>query len=83
MDFYQLLTFLQTLSPYVQYVLMGLGTLVILAGVYVKLTPNTNDDAFLLSLEEKPIIGDLLKALMRFSPIERAESAEAKKADKK
>ena len=79
MDLYQLLTFLQGLSPYATYVLMALGSLVVIASIYVKLTPNPKDDEFLAQLEAKPFIGDLLRALVRFSVVARVEKKEEKK----
>lgn len=57
----------------VQYVLMGLGSLVILGGIYVKATPGKEDDAWFDKLENHFIIGALFRVLIRFSPIQRKE----------
>lgn len=57
--------------PIVGHVLMGLGGLVVLGQVIVAITPSKSDDAFLAKLQEKPIIGHLLKALMSFAPIQK------------
>lgn len=57
----------------VGYVLMGLGTLVVLAYAYVKVTPSQDDDAWFAKLEAMPVLGDLLKFLMKFSPVSRKE----------
>lgn len=56
-----------------QYVLMALGVLVVLGRAYIKITPTQDDDAFLQKLEEKKIIGSILKLLIQFSPVERKE----------
>lgn len=63
--------------PAVGFVLMGLGGLVVIGLVYVKLTPNVEDDALVAKIEAMPIVGDLLKALKSFSPVQRKEAPKA------
>lgn len=57
--------------PIVAYVLMVLGTIVVLAQVYVAMTPRKDDDAFVAKLESMPVIGHLLRALVKFAPFQR------------
>jgi len=71
MDWAALFETLKTFVPWIQYVLMGLGTLVVLGATYVKMTPSTDDDALWIRLENTPVLGPLLKTLAAFSPITR------------
>lgn len=73
MDMSQILEMLKGVSPVVQYVLIGLGSLVVIGAAYVKMTPNKDDDALFAKLENTPILGALLKALVAFSPIKRKD----------
>lgn len=57
----------------VTYVLMGLGSLVILGGMYVKMTPGKEDDAWWAKLYEIPFLGLVLKVLEKFAPFKRKE----------
>jgi hypothetical protein len=50
-----------------------LGSLVVLASLYVALTPSKDDDTWLSNLYKKPIIGHLLTYLAAFSFIEKKE----------
>lgn len=52
----------------IHFVVMALGSLVVIGSSVVALTPNKDDDAKLDALLAKPIIGPLLKALIKFSP---------------
>jgi len=54
-------------------VLSTLGSLVVIGHVYVSMTPSKSDDAWYAKLESMPIVGDLLKLLLKFSPISRIE----------
>ena len=56
-----------------QYVLIGLGSLVTLGVTYVAITPSKDDDAWLLKLQEKPFVGPVLKLIMAFSPVVKKE----------
>lgn len=60
----------------VQFVLMGLGALVVIGLVYVKVTPSKEDDAWFEALEKKPFIGHILKFFIAFSPIQRKDKVE-------
>ena len=51
------------------YGLMSLGALIIAAGAYVSVTPSLEDDHWLNSLYEKPVIGFLIKLIVAFSPV--------------
>lgn len=73
MDMSQVLEMLKGVSPVVGYVLMGLGALVVVAASYVKMTPNKDDDALFAKLENTPILGAVLKALVALSPIKRKD----------
>lgn len=73
MDMSQILEMVKGVSPVVQYVLIGLGALVVVAATYVKMTPNKDDDALFAKLENMPILGSVLKALVALSPIKRKD----------
>lgn len=77
----QVVEFIQQNAPMIaQYVLMALGSLVVLGATYIKVTPNQDDDQWLQRMEQKPIVGSLLKMLVRFSPIYRKEEKDEPKA---
>ena len=71
MDIEQVLQALMAKSDIALYVLSGLGTLVVLGAAYVKLTPSKADDEKLAKIESLPVLGMLLKILVKFSPIAR------------
>jgi hypothetical protein len=48
-----------------------MGSLVVLATVYVKLTPSQKDDAALAELESKPVLKKLEDMLVSFSLISK------------
>lgn len=74
MSMEQLAEMIRANVPFVvQLVLMGLGSLAVLGGVYVKMTPTEDDDKWWAALESKPIVGHLLKLLVHFSPVFRKE----------
>lgn len=54
-------------------VLALLGALVVLGAAYVKLTPSQSDDAWWSKLEAMPVLGVVLKVLVRFSPLARKD----------
>jgi len=60
-------------SAIIEYVLMGLGILVVLGFAVVKITPSKADDAFVTKLEGIPVLGQLIKFLVAFSPVQRKE----------
>ncbi len=63
----------------VLYVLAGLGSLVTLASVIVKATPSKDDDAFLEKLRAKPVIGQVINIVEKFSLIKRDDDSAATK----
>ena len=54
-------------------VLSALGTLVVLGQTYIFLTPTQDDDAWYAKMEAIPLVGQILKALAKFAPIQRKE----------
>lgn len=68
-----MLAILVGLHPAVTLVLSALGSLVILGGTYVAMTPTQSDDAWFAKLEATPLLGQLLKALKAFSPVQRKD----------
>jgi len=72
MSFDQIIAWVFSNAPAVaQYVLMGLGGLVILGQAYIAATPTDADDKWYAALEKVKVIGWLLKFLKAFSPIQR------------
>ena len=74
MDYSAILTWLSGINPIAHAVLVILGALVILGGVYVKLTPTQKDDAWFAKIEAVPVIGAIIKGLVAFSPIQRKDT---------
>lgn len=73
MDYAAILNWLSALNPIAHVVLVVLGALVVLGSVYVKLTPSQTDDAWFDKLEAIPVLGNVLKALAAFSPVDRKD----------
>jgi len=71
MDFTAILSYLAVSFPIIGTVLIALGGLVVAGATVVAITPSKSDDKYLESLEAKPIIGPLLKAIKAFSPIQK------------
>lgn len=72
MEYNEVVLWLQgNLPPVLVLILSSLGALVVLGLSYVALTPSKDDDAWLLALQEKPLIGHILKFLQAFSPVEK------------
>lgn len=65
MDWTPVFTFLMTLCPWVQYVLMGLGSLVIIGTAIDTVRVKLN---FMDKILAIPILGDFLKAVAKLSP---------------
>lgn len=77
MELDQIVSIVKSNAPLaIQWILMGLGGLVVVGYAYVKATPTKDDDKWLQSLESKAIIGMLLKLLVSFSPVARKENLE-------
>lgn len=70
-DFTAMIAALILKFPVAFYVVTGLAILIIIAQIYVFLTPRKDDDEWVAALEAKPIIGDLLRALVKFAPFKR------------
>lgn len=66
-----LLNYLSSLHPYVNYALMGLGSLVVIGQSYVWATPTKVDDAWYSRLESVPVLGAFIKAVVSFAPMQR------------
>jgi len=69
MEWGPILLFLQGLAPWAIYVLMGLGTLVLLGTVIDSLIPDEKDGGFMKKVMGIPVLGSFLEALKRFSPL--------------
>lgn len=70
----QLSQLLEGLANSYPVILMGLsvlGTLVVTGTGYIALTPTQNDDAWLAKIESHGVVGAILRALKRFSILER------------
>jgi hypothetical protein len=74
MDFFNgLILSLATKYPPALAGLSALGSLVVLASAYIKLTPTQDDDKWLIKVENHPIYGLILRQFTRFSIFERKE----------
>lgn len=73
MDWTPVLEFLMTLAPWVSYVFMGLGALVVIATAVDGMIDDTKDHGFMKKIMEIPVLGDLLKAISKFSPFNHRE----------
>lgn len=62
-----------SIIPVLQVILVILGSLVVLASTYVKLTPTQDDDAWFAKVEAVPVLGDVIKFLLKFSAISRKD----------
>lgn len=57
--------------PAIGYLLMALGTLVVLGQAYVAITPTETDDAWFAKLEKIPVLGHLISVIKSFAPLQR------------
>jgi cytochrome b subunit of formate dehydrogenase len=73
MDWTPVLEFLMTLAPWVSYVFMGLGALVVIATAVDAIIPDEKDHGFMKKIMAIPVLGDLLKAISKFSPFNHRE----------
>lgn len=71
MDLTKIIEWIAGLHPIVPFVLMGLGSVVIIGQIIVAMTPSPDDDAWLVKVYDIPILGPLLKALAAFAPIQK------------
>lgn len=79
----EILVALSAMWPGLGYILMALGLLVVVGRIYVSVTPSQEDDEWFARLEEIPVLGALLKILVKFSPVQRANASEPKPLKKK
>lgn len=68
MDWTPVFAFLMGLAPWVNYVLLGLGSLVIIGTAIDSVVDDTVDKGFMKKLMAIPVLGSFLEALKRFSP---------------
>ena len=68
MDWTPVLDFFNTLAPWVNYVFMGLGSIVVVGTFVDSVIPDEKDKGFMKKAFALPIIGDLLRGLSKFSP---------------
>lgn len=71
MDWTPILDYLNALpnAPWVHYVLMGLGVIVVIGTVVDSLIPDEKDGGFMTKILAIPVLGQLLSALTKFSPL--------------
>ena len=69
MEFDAILAYLMTLAPWVSYLFMGLGTLVLIGTIVDSLVDDEKDGGFMKKILATPILGSLLEALRKFSPL--------------
>jgi len=67
----ELLNMLVEKWPVAGYVLMGLGSAVLVAQVVVVLTPSKKDDAVLEKAKKIPVLGKLLELLVEMAPFKK------------
>lgn len=67
-NFEPIVTFLTGLAPWVEYVFLGLGTLVVLGFGIDRMIPDQYDKNFMSFVMKVPVLGSFLKFLTRFSP---------------
>lgn len=68
MDWTPVFAFLTGLAPWVNYVLIGLGSLVIIGTGIDAMVDDTVDKGFMKKIMAIPVLGSFLEALKRFSP---------------
>lgn len=73
MDINAIVNFLIGKWPVVGVILQVLGALVVVGYTYVKISPSPKDNELILKLEGIPIVGQILKVLISFSPIQRKQ----------
>ncbi len=66
-----LIQMLITKFPIIFYILTGLGTIVVLAQIYIAMTPTQKDDLWYSKIESIPVIKYIIEIFIRFAPIQR------------
>lgn len=57
--------------PFLPYILMALGSLVVLGQCVVAITPSKKDDEAWEKIKSMPIIGSLISYIANFAPIQK------------
>lgn len=60
-------------NPVLFWIATILGSLIVVASTYVKLTPTTTDDAWWAKLEAIPVVGWIIMLVSKFSVFKRKE----------
>ena len=68
MEWQAIVDFLVPLSPWVTYILVGLGTLTVIGTGVDKLIPDEKDGGFMKKVLAFPIVGGFLTFITKFSP---------------
>lgn len=68
MDWTPVFDFLSGLAPWVQYVLLGLGSVVVIGTAIDAVVDDKVDGGFMKKIMAIPVLGSFLEALKRFSP---------------
>lgn len=63
----ELLILIQGISPMAGYILAGLGSLVVILSAVDAAVPDAKDKGFFKKILAIPLLGDLLKGMIRFS----------------
>lgn len=71
MDLSGIFGWLELNAPWSKFVLMGMGTLVVLSTAYIAATPSKDDDAWFEKVKQVPVLGWLITAVEKFSLISR------------
>jgi len=83
MDWAPILAYLQGIVPWASTVLMGLGAIVVIGTVIDSVIPDEKDGGFMKKAFALPLVGTLLLALKKFSPLNVKEEFLEKEEPKK
>ena len=68
MDWTPIVDFLMSLAPCVKYIILSLGSIVVVGTSIDAMIPDEKDKGFMKKIMNIPVLGDLLKTLAKFSP---------------
>jgi len=68
MDWTPVLEFFNSVTPWANHVLVGLGGVVVVGTFIDSVIPDEKDGGFMKKAFALPIVGELLKGLAKFSP---------------
>jgi amino acid permease len=68
MEWSAILDYAKTLAPWVQYVFVGLGSLVVIGTAVDSVIPDEKDGGFMKKVMAIPVLGSFLQAVAKFSP---------------